>query len=219
MGTCSDGFGASIGIRTDGTLWAWGHNGSGKLGLSPAPNVKSSPTQVGALTDWKQVDGASNTVHAVKTDGTLWSWGIGSSGRLGNGADLTNKSSPVQVGSLTDWASVGAGFKHTLAVKTDGTLWAWGDNSSSGDLGDVTVVDRISPVPIGALSDWASVAAGRNLSLARKTDGSIWAWGFNGQGQLGDGTIISRSSPVQIGLLTDWASASLSSYHSLALKT
>jgi len=211
------GGGGSRAIKTDGSLWSWGAGANGTLGLGDIID-RSSPVQVGILTDWASVDSASNHSATVKTDGSLWTWGLGTDGRLGHG-NTTTLSSPSQVGSLTDWASISAGFKHTLAVKTDGTLWACGDNSPNGNLGDGTIINRSSPSQIGALSDWASASAGRNLSSARKTDGSIWAWGLNSSGQLGDGTVISRSSPVQIGSLTDWNSSDTSSYHTLALKT
>ena len=113
--------------------------------------------------------------------------------------------SPAQVGTATNWASVAAGTGHTVAVKTDGTLWAWGDNLS-GQLGDGTTTDHSSPVQIGTATNWASVAAGVGHTVAIKTDGTLWAWGGNLYGQLGDGTTTDRSSPVQVGTATNWAS-------------
>ena len=97
--------------------------------------------------------GDDHTV-AVKTDGTLWAWGS-TTGQLGDGT-TTDRSSPVQVGTATNWASVAAGNDHTVAVKTDGTLWAWGDNDS-GQLGDGTTTNRSSPVQVGTATNWASV--------------------------------------------------------------
>jgi alpha-tubulin suppressor-like RCC1 family protein len=105
---------------------------------------------------------------AIKTDGTLWGWGQNNVGQVGDGT-VVNKSSPVQIGALTNWAQVGAFFNHTLAVKTDGTLWAWGDNSPDGELGDGTVVDKSSPVQIGLSTSWVKVALGsrgNSISLA-----------------------------------------------------
>ncbi len=136
--------------------------------------------------------GASHTV-AVMSDGTLWTWGLNSSGQLGNGS-LINASSPVQIG--TGFAKVSAGSGHTVAVKTDGTLWAWGLNSS-GQLGNGSLTNASIPVQIG--TGFAQAAAGRNHTVAVKPDGALWAWGDNTLGQLGNATTTSTNSPVQIG--------------------
>ncbi len=110
----------NLAIKTDGTLWSWGNaNYSGRLGLEDAIS-RSSPVQVGALLDWANVSAGVNHSLVVKTNGTLWSWGAANAGRLGNNTITPNTSSPVQVGALTDWASVSAAVKHSLAVKTDG---------------------------------------------------------------------------------------------------
>jgi hypothetical protein len=103
----------------------------------------------------------------------------------------------VQIGSATNWARISAGYDHTIAIKTDGTLWAWGSNGD-GQLGDGTYVDKNSPVQIGTATNWASISAGFKHSIAIKTDGSLWAWGLNNNGKLGDGTTAGKNSPVQI---------------------
>ncbi|WP_417909802.1 hypothetical protein [Candidatus Electronema sp. PJ] len=119
---------------------------------------------------------------------------------------------------------VAAGYAHTVAIKADGTLWAWGENGS-GQLGDGTAIDKVSPVQIGTLTDWKIVATGYAHTVAIKTDGTLWAWGDNSSGQLGDGTTTNRTSPVQIGLGTDWATvaaggtAGLVGSHTVAIKT
>jgi len=94
------------------------------------------------------------------------------------------------------YVKIAAGAVHSLALKTDGTLWAWGFNAY-GQLGDGTQVDKNIPVLIG--SDYATIAAGSIHTLALKTDGTLWAWGFNGDGELGDGTVVNKFAPVQIG--------------------
>ena len=189
-------------------LYTWGENTWGQIGNGTSIN-HVNPNQIGALNDWAQIASHSGATHAIarKTNGTLWAWGAGTSGRLGDGSTVT-KSSPVQIGALSDWAQVAAGSFHSLAVKTNGTLWAWGAGGS-GRLGDGTTVSKSSPVQIGALSDWAQVAAGNIHSLAVKTNGTLWAWGGGGSGQLGDGSAVSKSSPVQIGALSDWEELSL----------
>jgi len=216
----SAGSGYCLAVKTDGTLWAWGSNGSFQLGTTGG--ARSSPVQIGALSDWSQVSaGSGDSSLAVKTDGTLWAWGSGSFGGLGDGT-VVAKSSPVQIGALSDWSQIANGANSSLAVKTDGTLWAWGAGTS-GQLGDGTIVNKSSPVQIGALSDWAQVSAGIAYSIAIKTNSTIWGWGANTNRQLGDNTVISKSSPVQVGNLTsDWAQVSAGSYansHSLAIKT
>ena len=196
----------SIAIKTDGTLWTWGRNAYGQLGQNNTTYAFSSPVQVGALTTWSQIGAGSNHTAAIKTDGTLWTWGNDGSGRLGLNQPDTDRSSPVQVGALTSWLQVSAGINFTAAVKTDGTLWTWGAGSN-GKLGHNNVINRSSPVQVGSLTTWAKVTAGNNASFAIKTDGTIWAWGSNTNGQLGtnENQSLLRSSPVQIGSFTDWS--------------
>jgi alpha-tubulin suppressor-like RCC1 family protein len=204
-------------------LYTWGLNslalsrGSGQLGDGTVTH-RSSPVQVGSLTNWKLVSAGYYHTTAVKIDGTLWTWGGNQFGTLGQN-NLTHRSSPVQVGSLTNWKQVSGGGLHTAAIKTDGTLWAWGSNNI-GQLGDGTIVDKSSPVQIGLLTNWKQVSSARFLTAAIKTDGTLWAWGRNVNGQLGDNTVIHRSSPVQIGSLTNWKQVSAASeYQTAAIKT
>ena len=181
-------------IKTDGTLWTWGSNDYGQLGLNISyTQYRSSPVQVGALTTWALVSASSSHTAAVKTDGTLWTWGRGTNGRLGTG-NILNRSSPVQVGALTNWSKVSAGNYFTASVKTDGTLWTWGYNGI-GQLGDGTTLDRSSPGTVASGgTTWCSVSAGSRHVAAIKTDGTLWTWGANAFGTLGDGTTITRIS-------------------------
>ena len=160
---------------------------------------------------------------AVKTDGTLWCWGGGGYGQLGDGT-AADSLVPVQVsGHATDWAAVSAGFQHTCAVKTDHSLWCWGWNDA-GQLGDGTTTVQPNPVPVqvsGHATDWAAVSAGYQHTCAVKTDHSLWCWGGDDYGQLGDGTTTSSLVPVQVsGHATDWAAVSAGSlYSTCAVKT
>jgi alpha-tubulin suppressor-like RCC1 family protein len=140
-----------LAIKTDGTLWAWGYNTYGQLGLNDIVS-RSSPVQVGSLSNWKQVSAGDYSGFAIKNDGTLWAWGNNGSGQLGIG-DTTNRSSPVQVGSLTNWKQVSGGDFNVQAIKTDGTLWAWGYNLG-GQLGLGDTINRSSPVQVGSLTNW-----------------------------------------------------------------
>ena len=211
----------NLAIKTDGTLWGWGNNNyNGSLGLGNKTTSYSSPKQIGSLTTWSSVSAGGYNSHAIKTDGTLWSWGSGGNGRLGL-EDTTERLSPVQVGSSTNWSSISAGSNHVLAVKTDGTMWSWGYNSYSdrgGRLGLGDTVHRSSPSQIGSLTTWSNISAGDTHSMAIKTDGTMWSWGANySYGQLGQGNTTHRSSPVQIGALTTWLKVSASRYHTMAI--
>ena len=149
------GLGHTVAVKTNGTLWAWGNNSNGQLGLGVGDTTdRSVPVQVGTDTLWASVAAGSMDTVAVKTNGTLWAWGCNVQGSLGNGAFGGGQNpTPAQVGietlwASTLWASVAEGDMDTLAVKTDGTLWAWGNNSN-GQLGDGTINN--SPTP-GAVS-------------------------------------------------------------------
>ena len=205
-----------IGIKHDGTLWSWGANGEGQLGLGDTTK-RCSPVQVGSLTDWKGNTTAEllagypmklgvgyTTSFVIKDDGTLWGFGQGGSG-MGGWGDTANKSSPVQIGSLTNWKSITkTGPDSVLATKTDGTLWSWG-NGTDGPLGHGNETSLSSPVQIGSLTTWARVASGSpQASYGIKTDGTLWSWGKDYYGSLGHSNTTNYSSPVQVGSLTDW---------------
>jgi len=196
----------SVAVKTDGTLWSWGDNGYGQLGQNTATTLdRSSPTIVGALTTWIRVSAGHDHTLALKSDGTLWTWGTNEQGQLGRQTPVTaHTSSPTQVGSLTNWAQITSGYSHNAAIKTDGTLWAWGMNNY-GQLGDSSVANRSSPVQVGALTSWMQVSAGYVNTIALKKDGTAWLWGRNQFGQLGRDNTTSRSSPVQIGSANNWS--------------
>ena len=207
----------TLAIKTDGTLWAWGHNSYGELGLGATSTLVSSPTQVGTDTNWRAVAGGLYYTLAIKTDGTLWAWGYNGQGELGLG-DTTDRYSPTQVGTDTNWQAVSTGNYHTLAIKTDGTLWAWGYNND-GQLGLGDTTNRSSPTQVGTDTNWRAVAGGAWHTLAIKTDGTLWAWGYNGYGQLGLGDTTDRSSPTQVGTDTNWQAIANGYWHASAIKT
>ncbi len=206
----------SVGVKTDGSLWSWGYNLDGQLGLGDT-TPRTSPTRVGTANDWAVVSAGDAHVLALRTDGTLWAWGSNGYGKLGLG-DTTARLTPTQVGSDNDWVSIAAGSWHSLAIKADGTLWAWGYNAY-GQLGLGDTTNRLSPVQVGTDSDWAAVAAGAFHTVALKTDGTLWAWGYNIFGQLGLGDTSNRLSPSRIGTASDWGSVAAGRGHTVALKT
>ncbi|MBO3099164.1 T9SS type A sorting domain-containing protein [Gelidibacter pelagius] len=215
----SSGPSHSVGIKTDGSLWAWGSNVKGELGNGGSEN-SHLPIHIISQYDstkWEKAFAGEIFTIAIKTDGTLWTWGHNSGGQLGDGT-TTEKRVPFKIGSDTDWATIATGYQHVIAIKTDGTLWAWGINNF-GQLGDGTNSQRITPTQIGTDTDWKAVDAGVHHTLTTKTDGTLWAWGLNGAGSVGDNTIINRNAPVQIGMETDWQSVSAGNLQSKALKT
>jgi len=175
----------TVAIRTDGSLWGWGGNSFGQLGDGTASH-RNTPVQVGVDTNWATVVAGQNHTAAIKTDGSLWTWGRNWGGELGHGLLGQNSHAPVRVGAEYNWARVAAGQAHTVAIRTDGSLWAWGSNSF-GNLGDGTTSFRATPIRIGVEYDWVRVAAGQGHTVASKFDGSLWTWGANTAGQLGDG--------------------------------
>ena len=199
------GYQPSAGINASGELFCWG---VGNYGANGQNNVisYSSPVQVGSLTNWSQVVAGSGIIMSLKTDGTLWSWGENDYGQLGqNYGTGSNVSSPVQIGSATDWEHISLGYQNAGAIRS-GKLYCWGRNVGGG-VGDGTVISRSSPVQKGALTTWDDVQAGNDMTLAKKADGTIWAWGANWYGQAGQNTstgVKKYSSPVQIGSGTTW---------------
>jgi len=217
----------TFGIRANGTLWAWGCNLYGAIGNNTAANQSSPVSVVGGFTDWCQVSGGGLHTLAVRSSGTLWSWGRNCRQFFGNNAGALGdnsaepRSSPVSVvGGFTDWCRASAGSYHSVGLRSNGTAWAWGCNNC-GAVGDDTTINKSSPVSVvGGFTDWIQIGAGRCVSAGLRSNGTIWAWGSNGSGQLGDNTVIAKSSPVSvIGGFTDWCQISVGYEGVIALRT
>ena len=181
-------------LKTDGTLWVWGQDNFGQLGVN-GQTPRSSPVQVPG-TEWSFIGTTFYDYHvsALKTDGTLWMWGKNNYGQLGI-TDKANRSSPTQLPG-TQWTSPSGGSSFTAARKTDGTLWVWGYNLY-GQLGVNNIAHYSSPVQVPG-TQWAANSCGNLIIEATKTDGTLWAWGYGGEGNLGQNDTGHRSSPVQI---------------------
>ena len=200
----SAGYYHALALKSDGSLWTWGNN-------------NNTPTRIGTDTDWTAVSAEGFHFVALKSNGTLWTWGGNHRGQLGDGTNI-DRNTPTRIGD-SDWKAVSAGALHTAALKSDGSLWTWGDNEYS-QLGDGTVItNRNFPTRIGTDTDWAEIAGGGTHTLALKSDGSLWTWGYNNFGQLGDGTDTRKNTPTRIGTDTDWTAISSGAGHSLALKS
>ncbi|MFC4808170.1 fibronectin type III domain-containing protein [Paenibacillus sp. GCM10023250] len=196
----------SMALKSDGTVWAWGSNENGQNGVPGGSIIYDGPYQTPYRSVPVQIPGldsvvaiAAGQLHnlALKSDGTVWAWGWNGSGQLGDGS-TTTRPTPVQVNGLGSVSAIGAGSSHSLAVRSDGTVWAWGHNYS-GALGDGSTNNHSSPAQVAGLDSAASVATDDGAhSVAVRSDGTVWAWGYNGSGQLGDGTTTTRNAPVQV---------------------
>jgi alpha-tubulin suppressor-like RCC1 family protein len=209
----ASGSGYSVALGGDGSVWAWGGNSYGQLGdgTTASPNnpvhVKGANGK-GFLTEIIMVSARTYHTLALKRDGTVWAWGRNDYGQLGDGTTV-NKNTPSQVkgpggiGFLTNIIAVAAGNNHSLALKDDGTVWAWGNNID-GRLGDGSKANKNSPVPVkgavdsGFLAGIKALAAGYRHSVALKSDGTVWAWGYNAEGELGNGAVADQNLPVQV---------------------
>jgi alpha-tubulin suppressor-like RCC1 family protein len=194
----------TLGLAADGSLWAWGDNSAGQLGLGHT-DAAPAPTPVASLSPgFLSVSAGEGISAVVRADGTLWTWGEGGEGQLGSG-NTTSRHLPAVVGADTDWQSVSAGGYHMLALKTDGSVWVWGRNREN-QLGDGTRNQRNSPLRLNSVSNVVAVSAGFRHSLALHRDGTLWAWGRNAEGQIGDGTTVNRAQPTPIGTDARWVS-------------
>lgn len=215
----------TIAIKSDGTIWSWGNNSYGQLGQGTTDTATNhiNPVKIGTGTSWKTVSTRDYHVLAVKTDGTLWSWGRNNYGQLGQGTSdtTTTHNYPVQVGASNLWKIISSGFQYSLGIKSDGTLWSWGHNDL-GKLGQGTSdggTTHNTPIQVGSDTTWGVVMAGQNHAIATKSDGTLWSWGTNGSGQLALGDTVQRNTPVRIGSGTTWKFISVPSYSTYAIRT
>jgi alpha-tubulin suppressor-like RCC1 family protein len=208
------GYNHTAAVKTDGTLWTWGNNNYGRLGNSSTTNTSSPVTVSGGGTTWQSVACGYRHTAAIKTDGTLWTCGYGGYGILGNNTGGTTSSPVTTAGGGTTWSQVACGYTHTAAIKTDGTLWFWGNFGNGGSSSPVTVA--------GSGTGWSQVAAGgsnnQDMTAAIKTDGTLWTCGYSSYGASGANSNIYTTSMVQVvGGISTWKSVGVGFNHAAAV--
>ncbi|MDQ0059920.1 RCC1 domain-containing protein [Paenibacillus harenae] len=213
----------SLALLNDGTVWEWGITMPSASWDDPTANP--TPAQVtdnlGNKFDSAVAISEGSQHHlALKSDGTVWAWGKNYSGQLGDGtsSDDYYTRNIDQVKGLDSVTAISAGAAHNLAINSDGTVWAWGENLF-GQLGDGSTTDRHTPVQVQGLDSVTAIFAGTWHSLALKSDGTVWVWGGNDHGQLGDGTTTIHTVPVQLPSITDVVYVAAGYKYSMAVKS
>ncbi|HEY1046943.1 MAG TPA: T9SS type A sorting domain-containing protein [Bacteroidia bacterium] len=210
----------SLAICTDSTVKAFGENATGELGDGTYTD-KNTPVSVKKLSGIIAVSAGGDQLEAhsmaLKSDGTVWTWGSNLYGGLGDGTN-NSTTEPVQTLLISDVVSISAGGWHSSALKKDSSVWVWGWNSD-GQIGDGTTVDRTLPTKVNGLTGIKQIAAGTYHMLALKSDGTVWAWGNNDNGQIGDSSTTDRNTPVKVKGLSNVVRISAGRFFSLAIKS
>lgn len=201
-------------IRTDGTLWCWGANFYGQLGVGDRASGPT-PRQVGSKDDWVEVSAGGMHTCGIRENDTLWCWGLNYRGQLGLG-NRKDKATPRRVGDFRDWESVSGGWVHTCATRADGSAWCFGDNDY-GQLGSGSREDSRVPVAVTQGMAFSEVDAGGWHSCGVTRGGAAYCWGRNVFGQLGDGTKVLRINPARVGSGSGWRSVQPSWTHTCGL--
>lgn len=221
----SSGATHTLALRSDGTLWGWGGNYFGTVGDGTStdrllPVLIPTPTGAAAGTTWTQVSCGAYHTLALRSDGTLWSWGNNVFGQLGHsmgqgtqtGLPTTLVPAPAGATPGSRWVRVVGGNDHTLALRSDGTLWSWGNGYTGLTMNQI-------PTPTGAAAGttWTEFAAGYIFSAALRSDGTLWTWGLNGYGQLAVNTTASYTTPQREFTRSTWSHVGAGSGHTLAV--
>jgi alpha-tubulin suppressor-like RCC1 family protein len=206
----------SLGIKEDGTLWSWGFNGTGQLGVVTGNSYEQLPVQVGMDTNWEMVSAGGFHAIALKNDGTLWGWGLNEYGQV-TGINVKSFFAPEQIGSDTDWVFIEACFMSSFAIKRDGTLWAWGFNKN-GELGINSLIQPNNPEQVGN-DKWISISSGGFFTMGIQENNTLWHWGSHFLYSEEDGYIIKvHLVPTQIDTDTNWVSVAAGMEYAIALK-
>ncbi len=214
------GYGHTLALKTDGTVLAWGRDGSGQLGNDSTLASKSTYVAVADASNIVAVAAGANHSLALKSDGTVLAWGLDNSGQLGDGPIDLGKATPVAVSDATNIIAIAGGGNHSLALKSDGTVLAWGQDDV-GQLGnDNAIANQSAPVLVAGASGIVAIAAGDAHSLALKSDGTILSWGSDTSGELGnDSEFVSQSTPVAVSGASNIIAIAAGGAYCLALKS
>lgn len=210
----------NLAVTKSGEVWAWGFGVFGQLGPNHPFGFSPSPVRVPIPSNEPVVAVAAGALFslALTEDGHVWAWGQNTSGQLGDGSNVFDSATPVQVTALSDVIAIAAGGFYGLALTKGGEVWGWGANGS-GQLGNGSTENSSTPVRTEGLTDVVAIAAGGSHSLSLTESGEVWAWGANGEGQLGDGSTENSSTPVEVLIPTDDAVTAIAGggFHSLAI--
>jgi alpha-tubulin suppressor-like RCC1 family protein len=230
------------GIKLDGSLWCWGSNFNGELGVGD-DTIRDNPTRAGTDNDWVEVAASWSGTCARKRDDTLWCWGDQRADRpfelreeLTGWTRITafgsrlcgirapgslycwtaDENEPTEVGSDGDWTAVSPGSEHVCGIRAGGELYCWGDDDEYGQMGTGNRYAVFEPVRVGTDADWTEIAAGGHHTCGKRRDGTTWCWGATTYGQVGNGVIGHSPEPTQVGTGTDWAEVAAGSYTTCA---
>ena len=205
--------------KADGTLWGWGFGAWGEL--LTTNETEPLPVQLGTATDWNYITNGVVNTFVIKNNGTLWGCGSNQLGSLGVNSNTQSFASFQQITTAEDWVKVSASYFFTLALKADGTIWAWGQNDLYQLGNPPATAQQLFPIQVGTASDWADIASGTSdTAFAIKSNGTIWGWGANPSSIIVPGSSTqSVTTPTQVGTDTDWAKMSVGGAHILAQKT
>ncbi len=210
------GGGFSLALRSNGTVWAWGYSDDGRLGIASGGH-RRTPVQIPTLSNIVAISAGSGHGLALRSNGTVWAWGNNVYGQLGTDNNLTLSTAvPIQVPGLSNVVAISAGLNFSIALLSNGTVRAWGANTS-GQLGAGDTVWRYQPTAVSALTDIVSIDAGAETALARRSNGTLVGWGSNRYGSLGDGVSLNRTQPVPVGSISNVAAFSAGAEASLAV--
>ena len=210
------GYYHTVALKSNGTVWTWGHNQYGQLGGETATYYHTTPMQVQNLNNITAISAGYGHTLTLKNDGTVWAWGMNGDGQIGDGT-TNSHATPTQVQNLSNIMVISAGYYHSVALEKDGTVWAWGRNSS-GELGNGTTISSTTPVQVRKLNNVVAISAGYSHTVALKKEGTVWAWGRNSSGQLVDGTFSRRLTQVQSFDLGTVTAIAAGEFHTVALK-